>query len=146
VLGKLTTVLIEKFCIVGHSFGGKVATLLNPKYLILLSSAGILQPKPFKIRFKIKLFKLLKPFLRMEKIKQLFISDDVKEMKQNMYETFKNVVDEDFSETFQQCTSKSLVFGGENDTAVTPNSNKRIGELLNCSVNILNGNHYFFLD
>jgi pimeloyl-ACP methyl ester carboxylesterase len=137
---------IEKFCIVGHSFGGKVATLLNPKYLILLSSAGILQPKPFKIRFKIKLFKLFKPFLRMEKIKQLFISDDVKEMKQNMYETFKNVVDEDFSEIFQQCTSKSLVFGGENDTAVTPNSNKRIGELLNCPVNILNGNHYFFLD
>ena len=96
---------IEKFCIVGHSFGGKVATLLNPKYLILLSSAGILQPKPFKIRFKIKLFKLLKPFLRMEKIKQLFISDDVKEMKQNMYETFKKVVDEDFSDIFAKYTA-----------------------------------------
>jgi len=137
---------IEKFCIIGHSFGGKIATLLNPKYLILLSSAGIPQPKPFKVRFKIKLFKILKPFVRMDKIKQLFISDDVKQMKQNMYETFKNVVDEDFSEIFEQCTSTSLVFGGENDTAVTPKSNKRIGELLNCSVNILNGNHYFFLD
>ena len=137
---------IEKFCIIGHSFGGKIATLLNPKYLILLSSAGIPQPKPFKVHLKIKLFKFLKFFFKTEFIKQLFVSNDVKHMKQNMYETFKNVVDEDFSEIFKQCTSKSLVFGGENDTAVTPHSNKRIGELLNCQVHILNGDHYFFLD
>ena len=31
--------------IVGHSFGGKVSTLLNPSTLVLLSSAGIVEEK-----------------------------------------------------------------------------------------------------
>ena len=38
--------------IAGHSFGGKVATLLNPRNLILLSSAGILEEKSSKVKFK----------------------------------------------------------------------------------------------
>ncbi|MCV6607500.1 MAG: alpha/beta hydrolase [Campylobacterales bacterium] len=63
--------IIEKFlkeisvvpdAIFGHSFGGKVATLLAPKNLVLLSSSGILEAKPLKVKAKIALFKLLKPF------------------------------------------------------------------------------------
>ena len=140
----LESLNIEKFCIVGHSFGGKVATLLNPKYLILLSSAGIVEKKPLKVKLKIKLYKLLKPF-GIAKIKKLFVSDDVKGMSENMYQTFKNVVDEDFREEFRKCTSKSLVFGGSEDRAVSPQSNRKIGELLNSSVTILDGDHYFFM-
>ena len=140
----LESLNIEKFCIVGHSFGGKVATLLNPKYLILLSSAGIVEKKPLKVKLKIKLYKLLKPF-GIAKVKKLFVSDDVKGMSENMYQTFKNVVDEDFREEFRKCTSKSLVFGGSEDKAVSPQSNRKIGELLNSSVTILDGDHYFFM-
>ena len=84
----LNELKIEKFCIVGHSFGGKVATLLNPNYLILLSSAGIIQEKSLKIKLKIKIFKLLKPF-GIGNIKKLFVSEDVKTMSENMYQTFK---------------------------------------------------------
>ena len=135
---------IEKFCIVGHSFGGKVATLLNPKYLVLLSSAGIIQEKSFKTKFKIKLFKLLKPF-GGEKIRKLFVSDDAKEMNENMYQTFKNVVDEDFSNNFKQYQGKAIVFGGDKDTAVTPKSNQKIADLLKSKYIMLTGNHYFFL-
>ena len=135
---------IEKFCIVGHSFGGKVATLLNPKYLVLLSSAGIIQKKPLKVKLKIKLFKLLKPF-GGNKIRKLFISDDAKEMSENMYQTFKNVVDEDFSESFKNYKGKALVFGGDKDTAVTPKSNQKIASLINTKAHILDGDHYFFL-
>jgi len=136
---------IEKYCIVGHSFGGKVATLLNPEYLVLLSSAGIVEPKPLKIQLKIKLFKLLKPF-GGTKIRKLFVSEDAKEMPQNMYETFKNVVNEDFSEKFSNYKGKSLVFGGDKDTAVTPNANRKIANTLNSNFIMLTGNHYFFLD
>ncbi|MDR0467496.1 MAG: alpha/beta hydrolase, partial [Campylobacteraceae bacterium] len=48
--------IIEKFLdelgkkpkiIIGHSFGGKIATLLDPQVLVLLSSAGIVLPKRF---------------------------------------------------------------------------------------------------
>ena len=48
----------KKEIIVGHSFGGKVATLLNPNLLVLLSSAGIKLPKPLNVIMKIKLTKL----------------------------------------------------------------------------------------
>jgi non-heme chloroperoxidase len=136
---------IDKFCIVGHSFGGKVATLLNPKYLVLLSSAGIIEPKPMKVQLKIKLFKLLKPF-GGAKIRKLFVSDDAKEMSENMYETFKNVVDEEFSDKFKNYKGTALVFGGNEDTAVTPNANKKIANLSNSNLIMLSGNHYFFLD
>jgi len=141
----LESLNIEKFCIVGHSFGGKVGTLLNPKYLILLSSAGIVEKKPLKVKLKIKLYKLLKPF-GIAKVKKLFVSDDVKGMSENMYQTFKNVVNEDFRGEFRKCTSKSLVFGGSEDKAVSPQSNRKIGELLNSSVTILDGDHYFFMN
>jgi non-heme chloroperoxidase len=137
---------IEKFCIVGHSFGGKVATLLNPKYLILLSSAGIIENKPLKVRVKINLFKLLKPF-GGNKIRKLFISDDAKEMSENMYQTFKNVVNEDFSKHFRNYNAKAIVFGGDKDKAVSLNSNKKISLLIKNNEFIkLNGDHYFFLD
>jgi len=135
---------IDKFCIIGHSFGGKVATLLNPKYLILLSSAGIIQEKSFKTKLKIKLFKLLKP-LGGAKIRKLFVSDDAKEMSENMYQTFKNVVDEDFQDKFSQFQGKALVFGGDRDTAVTLKSNKTISDLLKSKIIMLSGDHYFFL-
>ncbi len=135
---------IEKFCIVGHSFGGKVAVLLNPEYLVLLSSAGIPQPKSLKVRLKIKLFKLLKPF-GVNKIKKLFISDDAKKMSENMYQTFKNVVDENFIQIFRNSTSKALVFGGDKDSAVWPSSNQKIAKLFDSNCIMLNGNHYFFL-
>ena len=64
----LTLMNITPDIAVGHSFGGKVAALLRcdsatpPEKLVLLSSAGIPKKKSFKVRAKIRLFKLLKPF------------------------------------------------------------------------------------
>jgi len=45
----------------GHSFGGKVSTLLHTPCLVLLSSAGIVTVKPWSVKVKIATFKLLKP-------------------------------------------------------------------------------------
>ncbi len=70
----LRAVGLTPTAIMGHSFGGKVATLLNPEILVLLSSAGIRVKKPLSVRAKIALFKLLKPF-GGNKIKNLFVSN-----------------------------------------------------------------------
>ncbi|BCD60184.1 MULTISPECIES: alpha/beta fold hydrolase [unclassified Nitratiruptor] len=132
--------------VVGHSFGGKVATLLEPKMLVLLSSAGIVEKKPLTVRMKIALFKMLKPF-GIARLRNLFVSRDAKGMSEAMYETFKNVVNEDFSSHFEKCHSEALIFWGEEDRATSLQSGKKIAKLIkNSTFFPLNGDHYFFLD
>ncbi len=131
--------------VIGHSFGGKIATLLEPKLLVLLSSAGIVEKKPLSVRAKIALYKALKPF-GIKKVKNLFVSDDAKGMSENMYETFKNVVNEDFSSHFANFSGRALLFWGKSDRATPPSSAKKIASLLpNSSLYLLDGDHYFFL-
>ncbi len=131
--------------IFGHSFGGKVATLLNPKTLILLSSAGIIESKPLTVKIKITVFKFLKPF-GGAKLYKFFASSDAKEMPKNMYETFKNVVDEDFSENFKNFKNQTIILWGESDTATSLQSGKKIHSLMKNSIfKSYQGDHYFFL-
>ena len=136
---------IKKDIIIGHSFVGKVATLLKPDLLVLLASAGIVMPKPFSVRVKIKAYKLLKS-LGLSKFRKFFVSADAKGMSENMYETFKNVVDEDFSNIFANYNGKVLIFGGKEDTAVPPEAVKKQGELFKSKIIMLSGNHYFFFN
>ena len=141
----LDNLKISKDVIVGHSFGGKVATLLEPKLLVLLSSAGIVPKKSFKVKLKIKLFKFLK-CLGLGGFYKLFASKDVDGMSQNMYETFKNVVDEKFDDIFANYKGRTLIFWGKEDIATPLSSGEKIHSLIKDSKFYpLNGDHYFFL-
>lgn len=136
---------IEVLAIAGHSFGGKVATLLNPKNLILLSTAGILEEKPFDIKLKIKMAKALNSF-GLGKITKSFRSKDVDKMSESMYSTFKNVVDEDFSKEFENYKKNAMIFWGEDDKATTLPSGKEINSLIkDSSFTSYKGDHYFFI-
>ena len=131
--------------IMGHSFGGKVATYLDPDCLVLLSSAGIKTIKPWSIKIKIATFKLLKP-LGFAKIRELFVAPDAKGMSQEMYETFKNVVDEDFESAFAKSQSKALLFWGKEDTATPLYTGEKIASLIpESQFYPLDGDHFFFL-
>jgi len=134
-----------KDIIVGHSFGGKVALLLEPKVLVLLSSAGIYVPKPFMVHVKIAVFKTLKIF-GLSKLRKLFVADDAKELSEPMYQTFKNVVNEDFSSEFSNCHGKALLCWGKEDTATPLSSGEKIHELIKDSKLIpYDGDHFFFM-
>jgi len=136
---------VEPEVIAGHSFGGKVATLLDPPCLVLLSSAGIPVPKPFKIRLKIRLFKLLKP-LGITRLRRFFVSADAQGMSEGMYQTFKNVVDEDFSDQFAAYEGQGLCFWGKEDTATPLWTGAQINKLLGNSKLIpIEGDHFFFV-
>ena len=136
---------IEFDIVMGHSFGGKVATLLSPRHLILLSSAGIVKNKRFSVRFKIAIFKILKRF-GLGKFWRVFASKDVNEMSKVMYETLKNVVDEDFSSIFANIKSNSLIFWGIGDEATPLSSGDKIASLIkNSKFYPLEGDHFFFL-
>jgi len=131
--------------ITGHSFGGKVATALIPKTLVLLSSAGILEEKSSQVKMKIKFAKVFNA-LGLNTLTKIFRSKDVENMNQNMYETFKNVVDEDFSEYFKGFYNQALIFWGESDTATSLESGKKIAQLIKkSSFKSYLEDHYFFL-
>ena len=131
--------------IIGHSFGGKVATLLNPPHLVLLSSAGVVTAKPWSVKLKIATFKFLKP-LGMKRIRELFVAPDAQGMSHEMYETFKNVVDEDFEHEFSVLKSRTLCFWGKEDTATPLYTGKKISGLIkNSTFYPLDGDHFFFL-
>jgi len=130
----------------GHSFGGKVATLLNPPHLVLLSSAGIPVEKSLKTKAKIRIAKTLKPLLG-KGVKNILASEDAKGMNSGMYQTFKNVVDEDFTEIFANFSGKATIFWGKSDSATPLACGERIAELMKCDRFFpLEGDHYFFLD
>ncbi|AXX91821.1 2-hydroxy-6-oxohepta-2,4-dienoate hydrolase [Malaciobacter molluscorum LMG 25693] len=146
-------IIIDKFlqaidsvptAIAGHSYGGKVATLLKPQNLILLSTAGILEEKSLKVKLKIFFAKILN-MLGLRNITKTFRSKDVESMNENMYETFKNVVNEDFTIYFKEFKNNALIFWGEEDTATSLQSGKKISQLIEKSTfKSYKGDHYFF--
>lgn len=154
----LTTVdyahIMQLFCdtlelkvdaIMGHSFGGKVAALMNPPYMILLSCAGIPVPKRWSVRVKIKIFKFFK-LLGLGNLYYLFATKDAQGMSKVMYETLKNVVNDDFRPIFANFHQKCDIFWGEEDTATPLTSGKTIHELIKSSRFFsYTGDHFFFL-
>lgn len=135
----------SKDIVVGHSYGGKVATLLKPKNLVLLSSAGILEEKTLQTKLKILITKIFNS-LGFKKITKIFRSEDVNQMSENMYETFKNVVNEDFTKHFSSYSNNALIFWGEKDTATSLESGKKIASLIKKSTFIsYDDDHYFFI-
>ena len=63
-----------------------------------------------------------------------------------MYETFKNVVDEDFESEFAKSKSRALCFWGIDDTATPLYTGEKIAGLIKDSKFYpLKGDHFFFL-
>lgn len=136
----------SKDIILGHSFGGKVALLLDPKVLVLVASAGVYIPKSLKIKLKIVLFKSLKIF-GLAKLRSLFVAEDAKSLSEPMYQTFKNVVNENFSDEFSSYNGKALLCWGKSDTATPLSSAHKINELIKDStLEIYDGDHFFFMN
>lgn len=134
---------ISSITIIGHSFGGKVALLCKCDNIILLNSSGIRVPKSLKTKLKIFLAKIFKSL----KIKSKFLrSADVLGLNETMYEIFKLVVDEDFSDNFAKCAKNVTIFWGEKDTVTPLTSGQKIASLIkNSHLFTLNGDHYAFL-
>ncbi|KAA6229482.1 alpha/beta hydrolase [Campylobacter sp. LR264d] len=132
---------------IGHSYGGKIATLLckeNQK-LILLSSAGIVVKKSLKVRLKIKIFKFLKK-LGFSHFYKFFVSKDGANLSPLMYEIFKKIVDENFEDFFKNQKAITLIFWGKYDKATPLSSGEKIHSLIkNSTFYALEGDHFFFL-
>ncbi len=120
-LGKLG---IEKCVVLGHSFGGRVGTILAAKHsvvekLILVDSAGIEQ-KNLSVRLKQKLYFLLEPGIRLLPkpiiffLRSLFGSDDYKDAD-GMREVFVKIVNQDLLHLLPKIKTPTLVIWGDKD-------------------------------
>lgn len=134
--------------LIGHSFGGKVATLItlsNPKIvskLILMSTPGIPQPKWWSSLIKIIPRKISKSFPLILKFK--LASQDYKQAGP-LLSFFKTVVKEDFRPFFAKIKTPTLIIWGEKDQEVPLKHAKIIHQLIPGSkLEILPGGHFFF--
>lgn len=135
--------LAETSIMIGHSFGGKVASLLAPRNLVLLASSGILLPKPLSVSLKIALAKCLR-FLGLGASR--LRAQDAQGLSESMYATFKNIVNEDFRPIFAALSSKTLLLWGKDDTATPLCCAHEIAALIpNSKLLVFEGDHYFFL-
>lgn len=117
--------------LIGHSFGGRIITVLTGYYqykfsnIILMDSAGI-KPKTtikkllHKLSYKIakKIGKLLPKKYQKKYYKNLFnkyASTDYQALSINMRKTFQNVINTDLKNYLKYINSKVLIIWGNND-------------------------------
>lgn len=117
--------------IIAHSFGGRIASLIAGYYkdsvnkLILIDAASIKPRKKINIFFKTIIYKFLKKLqlllpkqkrsLYLKKLINIFGSTDYKSLNSNMYNTFKNIVNEDLTYSIKNINVPTLLIWGKND-------------------------------
>lgn len=153
--------------LLGHSFGGKVIIKLvnrpsldfKVNKLILMGSAGIRPKKTFKQKFKIRIYKIGKAFLKCKPIHFLYPqafenlqarsgSADYKAASPLMKQVFVKVVNEHLEEYLPNIKQSTLLVWGKNDTA-TPLSDGQYMEKAIPDAGLValdNAGHYVFLD
>lgn len=126
---------LEKFYLLGHSFGGRLAIKLAAKYpkkvkkLILVGSAGVkaeqtLKQQAFFILVKIGKFifsapglKWLQPLI-IKLLTYLGVAKDYYKLDGTMRETFKNVINEDLFPYLSKIKAETLIIWGKGDRIV----------------------------
>jgi len=150
---------IEKPIVIGHSFGGAVATKLallypdNISKLILVDASAIRRPRRKMILLE-KIMPILKPII-VGKLKQIIIkllkfdkTDYAQIKSRELKETFKNVIKENLQPYLFEIKSPTLIIWGEKDK-ITPLAD---GQLIAKTIPgakfavIKNAGHFVFLE
>jgi len=137
---------IDKFSVLGHSFGGKIAMCLAMRYpervekLVLVAASGVPPQRSLIRRLKMKSIvsagKLLKSYDRIfgtqhfqQKYAPKFGSRDYKNAG-NMRPILVKSVNEDLAPVLSQVKCKTLILWGENDPETPLESGKRLANLI----------------
>lgn len=122
VLDFINKIGIKDCTILGHSFGGRIGTILAVKSgelikkLILVDSGGI-EKRSLKTKIKIILFKLIKPFKIFvpKKMIRFFGSSDYKATSGLMRESFIKIINHDLRYLFSKIRQPVSIIWGSND-------------------------------
>ena len=119
----LRKIEINKCVLVGHSFGGRIATIIaaeNPEMiekLVLVDSGGI-EIKSVKIRAKIVFYKVfLKPIKKLipKGVRRLYGSSDYRVLSGILRQSFIKIVNQDLRYLFPKIKVPVLILWGSND-------------------------------
>jgi pimeloyl-ACP methyl ester carboxylesterase len=133
--------------IIAHSFGGKIAlyalakNLFTAAKLILINSAGINLPKPWKTRYKIYSYKLLKKIGSLPGIKILLAAKiaayqnksgslDYRDTRGIMRSILVKVINEDLRALIPAVNAPTTLIWGEEDTSTPLEAGKLMQKLL----------------
>lgn len=150
--------------VITHSFGTRIALILNAKLkikfkkLIIIDGAGIKKKKCILLKSKQFLYKLLKKLsiifpkkfkkLYLKKLVNIFGSADYKSLNDNMKKTFSNIVSEDLSYLLKDISSETLLIWGEKDCDTPLKDGIKMNNSIVDSglIIIKNGTHFSYLD
>ncbi len=160
VRGLIEKLKLEHVCIIGHSFGCRLAIILASKYpalvdkMLLCGAAGIRPERKAGYYIKTYKYKLAKFFIKTFAPKKLDSwqqgkgSDDYRKLSPVMKATFSNIVNEDLTPLLCGISCPVFLVWGENDTA-TPLYMADImeREIPDCAKVVYKGRtHYAFLE
>ena len=150
--------------IIAHSFGGRIATILTGLYkykidkMIFIDIAGIKPRKNIIKKIKEKIYKLLKylciHFFKRTKdkkinyLRKIFGSKDYNSLNSNMYNTFKNIVNEDLKKYYKNIESEVLIMWGCKDKDTPIYDAKYIEKHIKNSDLVIfkDGTHFVYLE
>lgn len=136
-------------CIVGHSFGGKLAALYYLKYrdidkLIIISSPLLKPKRTIKYYLKVCLYKLKK---KLKLNINSSGSEDYKNCKNEMKSFFVNVVNTHLDKQVENILIPTLLIWGDKDDKVPLNKGKRLKQKIgNSSLYVQKGGHFAYLE
>ena len=117
--GVLKVLKVEKYNLIAHSFGGRLAIKMCSMgapvdKLVLTGSAGLKPRRTLKYYFKVLLYKILKHFVNSEKLKN-FGSNEYRTLTEIEKQTYVNIVNEHLDNRLKYVKNKTLIIFGEND-------------------------------
>lgn len=112
---------LKKVILIGHSFGGRIASLIaskNPSWLsavILVAAPSLYRPSK-NVKTKTGIYKLLKPLLPSS-LRQRSYPSELKEAgKNNLDKIWRNTVRFDQTDQIIKIKAPTLIIWGDNDT------------------------------
>lgn len=139
----------KNLILIGHSFGGKLASLYASKYevekLILIAPSTYIK-KSLKVRLKIYFYKIFK-CLKINKYFNSFQSNDYKILNGKEKETFNNIVKNIKKTELKNIISKTLIIGFKDDKQVNYKNLKYLKKLINGStLTLYKGDHFAYFN
>ncbi len=150
VLNLLDELKIEKYHILAHSFGARIAIKLATfdkriDKIIITGGAGLKPKRSIKYYVKVYTYKLLKKIFK-DKDFSSFGSDDYKSLNQIEKLSFKKIINEHLDEYLPLINNKTLLIYGKKDSETPVYMAKKFKKgIKNSKLVLLDGNHFCFV-